>query len=81
MKKNTLTASIEAKSGTAKIVPWGDDVNTPSLSKFYKFEKLIMKDLQSETQLSVPDSKISEIDDTDAINLGEKVYTTDDYRQ
>ena len=64
-----------------KIVPWGDDVNTPSLSKFYKFEKLIMKDLQSETQFSVSDSEIGEIDDTDAINLGQKVYTTDDYHQ
>ena len=40
-----------------------------------------MKDLLSETQFSVSDSEIGEIDDTDAINLGQKVYTTDDYHQ
>ena len=68
------TATIADKSGTAKIVLWGDDMNSLSLFKCYKFEKVVVKEFRGETQLSVSNSKIMEIDEIDDVNLAENKY-------
>ncbi|XP_065913327.1 uncharacterized protein [Dysidea avara] len=74
------SVTIADRSGTARIVLWGDDVNMLSSSKCYKFEKVIVKEFHGETQLSVSKSKIDEIDDIDAVNIREqeKVHTIDE---
>ena len=72
--KKLQTATIADKSGTVKIVLWGDDVNSLSLAKCYKFEKLVVKEFRGETQLSVSNSKIMEIDEIDDVNLAENKY-------
>jgi len=69
------TATIADKSGTAKVVLWGDDVNTLSTMKCYKFEKVCVKEFRGQTQLSFSNSKVHEIDYIDTVDPTEETQT------
>ena len=69
------TAKVADKTATATIVMWEDDVDKLSSLKCYRFEKLTVKEFHGELQLSASNSKIYEIDNTDAIDLKEENYT------